>query len=76
MIQCWDHQDRECQEIYRINSTTMTRIGVNYFSPVKVYTSDFHPFVLFIQCLDRVVIVDITRNGPIRLAEVKSPATQ
>ena len=54
----------------------MTKIGVNYFSPMDVYTSDFHPFVLFVQCLDKVVILDITRNGPILLSEVKSPASQ
>ena len=54
----------------------MTKIGVNYFSPMDVKTSDFHPFVLFIQCLDKVVIVEITRFGPLLLSEVKSPATQ
>ena len=54
----------------------MTKIGVKYFSPMDVYTSDFHPFVLFVQCLDRVVILDITRNGPILLSEVMSPASQ
>jgi hypothetical protein len=54
----------------------MSRIGVNYFSPFDVYTSDFHPYVLFVQCLDRVLILDITPKGPIKLAEIKSPATQ
>ena len=54
----------------------MNSIGVNYFSPMDVYVSDYHPFVLFVQCLDRVLLLDITRNGPIKLAEVKSPATQ
>jgi hypothetical protein len=54
----------------------MDRLGVNYFSPIHVYTSDFHPYVLFVQCLDRVVILDITKTGAIKLAEVKSPATQ
>ena len=43
---------------------------------MDVKTSDFHPFVLFIQCLDKVVIVEITRFGPLLLSEVKSPATQ
>lgn len=76
MNQCYDHQDKECQELYRIDSRTMNRIGVNYFSPIDVYTSDFHPYVLFVQCLDRVLILDITRRGPIKLAEIKSPATQ
>jgi hypothetical protein len=54
----------------------MTRIGVNYFSPVQVYYSDFHPYVLFVQCLDRVLILDVTRTGFIKLAEVSSPATK
>jgi hypothetical protein len=54
----------------------MTSIGVNYFSPIDVFASDFHPYVLFVQCLDRVVILDITRTGPIKLAEFQSPATQ
>lgn len=43
---------------------------------MDVYTSDFHPFVLFVQCLDKVVILDITRNGPILLSQVGSPASQ
>jgi hypothetical protein len=76
MIQCHDHQEKECQEVYRINATTMSRLGVTYFSPVAVYTSDFHPFVLFVQCLDKVVIMDITRRGPILLSVVDSPATK
>lgn len=54
----------------------MAKIGVHYFSPIQVYTSDFHPFVLFIQCLDRVVILDITRTGPILLTQVQSPASK
>ena len=76
MVQCWDHQERDCQEAYRIDSQAMSNIGVNYFSPINVYTSDFHPEVLFVQCLDRVLILDINKNGPIKLAEIKSPATQ
>ena len=70
MIQCQDYLPNSCQAVHVINSTVATRIGVKYFSPMDVYTSDFHPFVLFVQCLDRVVILDITRNGPILLAEV------
>lgn len=38
---------------------------MDYFSPMDVYTSDYHPSVLFVQCLDRVLILDITRQGPI-----------
>ena len=76
MIECWDHQERECKQAYRIDSMTMNRVGVNYFSPFDIYTSDFHPSVLFIQCLDRVLIMDITKRGPIKLAEIQSPATK
>jgi len=54
----------------------MARIGVQYFTPVDVAASEFHPNVLFVQCIDRVVILDITRQGFIKLAEFQSPATQ
>jgi hypothetical protein len=54
----------------------MTRIGVNDFSPEKIYSSDFHPKVLFVQCLDHVLILDVASTGIIKLAEVSSPATK
>lgn len=57
----------------------MSSIGVKYFAPIDIYTSDFHPYVLFIQCIDRVVIIDVPQRGPhrlIKLAEIMSPATQ
>lgn len=76
MIRCEDYLPNSCEESYRINSTMMSKIGVNYFSPMDVYVSDFHPFVLFVQCLDRVVVLDMTRQGPILLGQVQSPATQ
>lgn len=52
----------------------MNRIGVDYFSPLQVMASDFHPYVLFIQNIDRVVIVSFNDDGPHLLAQVKSPA--
>jgi len=54
----------------------MDSLGVNYFSPIEVYTSDFHPFVLFVQNVDSVIIMDITKRGPILLDTIHSPATQ
>lgn len=45
----------------------MDRLGVKYFAPVNLYVSDFHPYVLFIQCIDRVVIIDFAKNGPVLL---------
>ena len=76
MRQCFDHQERECEEIYRIDSIMMDKLGVEYFSPMDIKTSDFHPYVLFIQCLDRVIILDIAKSGPILLEEIRSPSTK
>lgn len=48
----------------------MNRIGVNYFAPMDIYISDFHPWVLFIQNMDRVIIISVTRAGPQLLAQI------
>lgn len=53
----------------------MDRIGVEYFAPLQVMASDFHPSVLFIQSIDRVIIVSFNLEGPHLLAQVKSPAS-
>ena len=45
----------------------MDKLGVKYFAPMDLYVSDFHPYVLFIQCLDRVIILDIASTGPVLL---------
>ena len=75
MKQCHDHQEQICHEVYRIDSIAMDKLGVPYFSPLDVYTSDFHPFVLFVQNVDSVIILDITKNGPILLQQIESPAS-
>lgn len=54
----------------------MDRLGINYFSPIDVKVSDFHPFVLFIQNFDRVIILTITANGPKLLAQIESPGSK
>lgn len=48
----------------------MDKLGVNYFSPIDVKVSKFHPFVLFVQNFDRVIILTITFDGPKLLAQV------
>ena len=70
MVQCKDSdpEDPQCKVLFKIDSIMMDRLGVKYFSPVYLYVSDYHPFVLFIQCMDRVVIIDFTRQGPVLLA--------
>lgn len=37
----------------------MSAIGVNYFNPIDVITSRFHPEVIFLNCLGSLIIVDI-----------------
>ena len=76
MKQCNDQQIGPCKEIYRVDSIMMGKLGVPYFSPLDLYTSDFHPFVLFIQNVDSVIILDITKNGPILLQLIESPASK
>lgn len=76
MKACHDHQDRICEEVFRIDSIMMGKLGVGYFSPIEVYTSDFHPFVLFVHNVDSVIILDITRQGPILLDQIESPASK
>ena len=73
---CHDHQDKICEEMYRVDSIMMDGLGIKYFSPLDIYTSDFHPFVLFIQNVDCVIMLDITRKGPILLDVIDSPATK
>ena len=76
MYTCNDHQDRVCEEIYRVDSITMDKLGVQFFSPVNVYSSDFHPSVLFVQNVDSVIILDITKNGVLLLDQIYSPASK
>lgn len=77
MIQCKDSDpdNPQCKIIYKVDSIMMDRIGVQFFSPVDVFTSDFHPSMLFIQCTDRVLIVDFGPDGVQLMAEVISPGT-
>lgn len=74
MIRCVDYQT--VQPIYNITAAMMTNLGIKYFSPLQVYTSDFHPSVIFIQTTESVIILDLTRTGPILLSQFNSPATK
>ena len=48
MIRCEDYG--KCgQPNYKIDAKTMASLGIKYFSPLLVYTSELHPYVLFIQ---------------------------
>ena len=53
----------------------MDELGVKYFSPLQVYTSSDYPYILFIQNIDSVIILDILFPRPKLLAQVHSQAT-
>lgn len=76
MKECYDDEEKSCKIMYTIDSITMDKLLVPYFSPVQVYTSDFHPYVLFIQNIDSVIILDITKNGPILLDQITSTSSK
>lgn len=76
MKACHDHQEDICEEIFRVDSIMMGKLGIKYFSPLEVYTSDFHPFVLFIHNVDSVIILDITKQGPILLDQIMSEGSK
>jgi hypothetical protein len=54
----------------------MAGLGIKYFAPLQIITSDFHRSTLFIQNTDSVIIVDFTRNGPILIDQITSSATK
>ncbi len=54
----------------------MDKLGIKYFSPIEVYTSDFYPFVLFVHNVESVIILDITKQGPILLDQIESPSSK
>lgn len=72
-----DCNAQSCPSVYEINSTTMRKLGINYFSPINVETSIFHPEVVFIQTEHSVIIVDIDKERhPVLLGTVQSDATK
>jgi hypothetical protein len=64
-----------CKPISLIDAPAMAKVGIKYFSPLQVVTSDFHPYIIFIQSVDRVVIIDFTKQGPLLIDVISSPAT-
>lgn len=75
MIRCEDFG--ECSRpVFEIDVPMMNGLGVKYFAPLQVYISDFHPYVLFIQNMDSVIIIDFSLTGVKLLSELSSNATK
>ena len=54
----------------------MYKLGVKYFNPLEVYTSIFHPEVIFIRTPNSVLVLDAGREDkPTLLGEIVSDAT-
>lgn len=65
-----------CNPIYKIDVFLMYKLGVKYFNPLEVYTSMFHPEVIFIRTPNSVLVLDVDKEGsPKLLGEVISDAT-
>lgn len=75
MIRCEDF-NRCDRPIYEIDTEVMHRVGVHYFSPLQVYASDFHPYILFIQNMESVLILDFSPTGVKLLDHLSSSATR
>lgn len=75
LIWCEDH-GRCDRPVFTIDTNIMKQIGVKYFSPLQTYVSDFHPYVMFIQNMDSVIIIDFAATGVRLLQELTSSATK
>ena len=75
MIRCEDHGVCD-RPTFTIDTAMMKRLDVRYFAPLQVEVSDSHPYVLFIQNMDSVIIVDFSLSGLKLLGQINSPATK
>lgn len=73
MSKCENHH---CPIEFQIDAHAMAALGVKYFNPRDLVTSQFHPEVVFINNLGSLIIIDIDNHeNLILLAEVTdSPA--
>ncbi len=61
------------QPICNINHVLMYQLGVKYFSPESVETSEFYPNVLFIKTTDSIIVLDMNRECVPKLLSVLRP---
>lgn len=75
MIRCEDH-GRCDRPIFEIDTNVMHSVGIHYFAPLQVIISDFHPYILFIQNMESVIIIDFSPTGIKLLEHLNSTATR
>lgn len=64
-----------CPMAFSIDSKALKPLGIDYFAPLQLVTSRWHPEVLFIKCLGSVIILDVdNRDRLILLDELYSHA--
>lgn len=51
----------------------MYQLGVKYFSPESVETSEFYPNVLFVKTSDTIIVLDLNRECMPKLLSVLRP---
>lgn len=68
---------QECPVEFSITASVLRPLGVSYFAPRRVRTTREHPEVLFIECLDSVLILDVDNQDRISLLkELMTDGTQ
>jgi len=67
----------ECPLGFSLTVESVRKLGLEYFAPRRIRTTRAHPEVIFIECLDSVVVLDVdNRNNILLLKEMITPATQ
>ena len=67
----------ECPLGFSITVESLRSLGLEYFAPRRIRTTRKHPEVIFIECLDSVVVLDVdNRDNILLLKEFITPATQ
>jgi hypothetical protein len=66
----------ECPLGFSITASTLRPLGVEYFAPRRIRTTRVHPEVIFIECLDSIIILDVdNKDNILLLKELNSTAT-
>ena len=68
MNECVDNLPNVCEQTYTIDYTFFNGFQKEYFAPLSVVKTNIFPTALFIQCLDRIIVIDVSTNGIYYLA--------
>jgi hypothetical protein len=58
-----------CPMSFSIDSKSLRPLGIDYFAPMQIVTTRYHPEVLFIKCLGSIIILDVDNNDSLILLD-------